>query len=85
MIKFGVCAIAYLRTDNETKSFCSFDTIEEAQKARKEMRSKVEGKLVGADLSEDDITNGIMLASYVDDGTQKCLFDKEYYIRNKGE
>ena len=85
MIKFGVCAIAYLRTDKETKSFCPFDTIEEAQKARKEMRSKVEGKLVGADLSEDDITNGVMLAYYVDDGTQKCLFDKEYYIRKKGE
>lgn len=85
MIKFGVCAIAYLRTDKETKSYCPFETIEEAQKARKEMRSKVEGKLVGADISEDDITNGIMLASYVDDGTQKLLFNREYYIRKKGE
>ena len=85
MIKFGVCAIAYLRTDKETKSFCPFDTIEQTQKARDDMRSKVEGKLVRADISKDDITNGILLASYVDDGTQKCLFDKEYYIRKKGE
>ena len=85
MIKFGVCAIAYMRTDNETKSYYPFETIEEAQKARKEMRSKVEGKLVGADISEDDITNGIMLAFYVDDGTQKLLFNREYYIRRKGE
>ena len=85
MVKYGVCAISFLRTSRETKAYCPFDTIEEAQKARKEMRSKAEGKLVRADISKDDITNGIMLASYVDDGTQKCLFDREYYIRKKGE
>lgn len=85
MVKYGVCAISFLRTSRETKAYCPFDTIEQTQKARDEMRSKVEGKLVRADISKDDVTNGILLASYVDDGTQKCLFDKEYYIRKKGE